>query len=260
MSLPPHWFDDPALRDERTRFSSCLQTAVQPVLICDYDGTLAPFKADKMQAFPYAGITERMDWIHAGRTRLVLVSGRPVVELLQMMPLAAQIELWGSHGREHRQPGGAYQLFPASTEHVGALDQVEAALQAAGYGGETERKSASIAVHCRNLDETSARALEQEARRIFRTHAAQEGFAVMSFESGLELRVADRTKAHAVDAVLADAGPGTVAAYLGDDTTDEDAFGALGSRGLPVLVRDAPRPSLARFWLRPPAELLRFLD
>ncbi len=49
-------------------------------------------------------------------------------------------------------------------------------------------------------------------------------------------------------------------AYLGDDVTDEDAFAAVGNRGFSILVRTEVRESAARFWLRPPAELLEFLD
>jgi trehalose-6-phosphatase len=55
--------------------------------------------------------------------------------------------------------------------------------------------------------------------------------------------------------------PGDVPiAYLGDDLTDEDAFVALGYRGYSILVRGEVRASSARFWLRPPEELLGFLD
>jgi trehalose-6-phosphatase len=49
-------------------------------------------------------------------------------------------------------------------------------------------------------------------------------------------------------------------AYLGDDLTDEDAFAAVGDRGLSFLVRGEARASNARYWLRPPEELLEFLD
>ena len=49
-------------------------------------------------------------------------------------------------------------------------------------------------------------------------------------------------------------------AYLGDDLTDEDAFAAIGDRGFSILVRTEVRESFARFWLRPPEELLGFLD
>lgn len=53
--------------------------------------------------------------------------------------------------------------------------------------------------------------------------------------------------------------PSAAIAYLGDDLTDEDAFQALDTRGLRVLVRDALRPTAADIWLQPPDELLDFL-
>ena len=51
--------------------------------------------------------------------------------------------------------------------------------------------------------------------------------------------------------------------YIGDDTTDEDAFGELSDgRGVPIIVRaEPPRRSetAAELWLRDPAEVARFL-
>ena len=66
-------------------------------------------------------------------------------------------------------------------------------------------------------------------------------------------------KGSAVRTLLAELAPGAAIAYLGDDLTDEDAFHAIGDRGLRVLVRPEQRPSAADIWLRPPEELLAFL-
>jgi len=49
-------------------------------------------------------------------------------------------------------------------------------------------------------------------------------------------------------------------AYLGDDLTDEDAYKALGNKGLKVLVGAKSRKSLADIQINPPVELLAFLD
>ena len=258
-SATPHaWFGD--TDGGREQFRARLARSGSPVLICDYDGTLAPFMADKMQALPYPGVAERLERIHAGATRLVFVSGRPVAELLTLVPLASHLELWGSHGSEQRLADGAYRLFEAGSAQRDALDRAQAALIEAGHARVLERKAASLAVHWRTLDEAPARALEEEAGAIFAQHAGGEDFAVMPFESGLELRVSDRTKADAVTAILARTPKDAAAAYLGDDTTDEDAFAAIEGRGLSLLVRDQVRSSLANYWLRPPEELLRFLD
>jgi trehalose 6-phosphate phosphatase len=54
--------------------------------------------------------------------------------------------------------------------------------------------------------------------------------------------------------------PDTPAAYLGDDATDERAFRAISGRGLSVLVRPSWRQTAAELWLRPPEELLDFLN
>ena len=50
--------------------------------------------------------------------------------------------------------------------------------------------------------------------------------------------------------------------YLGDDRTDEDAFAVLAgdARGTPFLVAAEARPTAAVGLLRPPAELLAFLE
>jgi trehalose-6-phosphatase len=54
--------------------------------------------------------------------------------------------------------------------------------------------------------------------------------------------------------------PTATPAYVGDDMTDEDAFAVLRGRGLTLLVRPEPRPSQAIYWLKPPEDLLAFLD
>ena len=63
-----------------------------------------------------------------------------------------------------------------------------------------------------------------------------------------------------VSSILEEHGKNTVVAYLGDDETDEDAFTALGDRGLSVLVSQESRSTGADIWIRPPEELFAFLE
>ncbi|MDI7267826.1 MAG: trehalose-phosphatase, partial [Myxococcota bacterium] len=46
---------------------------------------------------------------------------------------------------------------------------------------------------------------------------------------------------------------------VGDDRADEDLFGALGGSDVGIVVSGTPRPSAARWRLRSPGEVLRFL-
>jgi trehalose-6-phosphatase len=48
-------------------------------------------------------------------------------------------------------------------------------------------------------------------------------------------------------------------AYLGDDTTDESAFHAIGERGVSILVRPEWRPTSAQLWFKPPEDVVEFL-
>ena len=67
-------------------------------------------------------------------------------------------------------------------------------------------------------------------------------------------------KGRAVSSILDEYGEGVATAYLGDDNTDEDAFTALGERGLSVLACRELRETGADVWIRPPEELLAFLE
>ena len=265
--MPPSWT---ANAEMRSAFFEFVGAAPNPLLICDYDGTLAPFRENKMHAVPYPGVTERLQQIAKGRTRLAFVSGRPVQELIALLPMAAETEVWGMHGREHRTPDvsadikGEYTLLKPTAAQRTALNDAQAALEAQGLGGMLERKAGSVALHWRTLTGEGKmnrlKEVQAMAQEAFAPHAGKYSLAVLRFDGGLELRAEDQTKAHAAQALLGDADARS-AVFLGDDTTDEDAFRVLRQRGgLALLVREPPRPSHAAFTIQPPGELLSFLE
>lgn len=246
-----------------------LAAASRSVLMLDYDGTLAPFRLERMEAVPYPGVAERLRRLSCEpRTRLVLISGRPARELVQLLPSDLHIEIWGSHGRERLDPDGNVTAFRPSAEQQTGLDQFESALEQSGLAAVIEKKVGSLAIHTRGLPAADAQQITsfaQETHDSLTEDANHAGLAWLPFDGGLELRALGCTKASAVRAILRRELPDAPAAYLGDDLTDEDAFTALHAhnlraRTLSVLVRAEPRPSLADLWLKPPAELLAFLD
>jgi trehalose 6-phosphate phosphatase len=259
--LPQPWAN---AQPARQAFAQQLRQAAQPLLICDYDGTLALFQEDKMQALPYPGVAERLAAIAAGRTRLAFVSGRPIDELILLLPLAAKAEVWGMHGREHRLPSGARRMLDPSAAQKDALDAAEAHLRRQGYANWMERKAASVALHWRALnaerDGARLKQVRSDTEAAFAPHAGHHGLGILPFDGGLELRAEDHTKGHATEALLSGADASS-AVFLGDDTTDEDAFLVLRRLGgLGFLVRTPPRASHAQYSIEPPAGLLSFLE
>jgi trehalose-phosphatase len=228
-------------------------------LLLDYDGTLAPFTPDRTRAFPYREIPELISQIMRHRTRVVLISGRPATELLFLSGIHPHPEIWGSHGAERLHPDGSYEVDAPRPEQRAALQLASRSLQASGLGARTETKAGGIAVHWRGLSSGERATIESKVRTLWSSPMSEHGLHVLRFDGGLELRAPGKNKGDAVATILEEMGPQTAVAYLGDDQTDENAFRAIKGRGLALLVRPEPRPTMADVWLRPPEELGRFL-
>jgi trehalose-phosphatase len=238
-----------------------LRSARRSLLMLDYDGTLAPFHVDRFAAVPYPGVEERLTTLSGlARVRLVLVSGRPAHELRGLLPSGIRAEIWGSHGREQLQSDGSYRLFPLDPAQRNGLEQAAREMTTLGFSQALEVKPSSLAIHWRSAPPEEQEQVRSSAEVVFSQLARSEGLHLLPFDGGLELRSTDRTKGTAVAQILAQESDAAPAAYLGDDLTDEDAFAAVGDRGFSILVRTEVRATYAQFWLRPPKELLEFLD
>jgi trehalose 6-phosphate phosphatase len=242
----------------RSFFERVTQAPARALLL-DYDGTLAPFTPDRIRAFPYKEIPELISQIMRHQTRVVFISGRPATELLFLSGIHPHPEIWGCHGTERLHPDGSYEVDAFPDEQRSALQLASRSLQACGLSARTETKPGGVAVHWRGLSSEERATIEKKVRSLWALPMKEYGLRILPFDGGLELRAPGRNKGHAVTAILDEIGPDAAVAFLGDDSTDEDAFGAIKGRGLAVLVRTEPRPTLADVWLRPPEELTSFL-
>jgi trehalose-phosphatase len=254
--FPPLW----ANSAEASAWWQHLKPGSRSVLLLDYDGTLAPFHLDRFKAKPYPGVEDRLAVLaHLPRVRLALVSGRSARELRGLLRPGIRLEIWGSHGWERLDADGAYQLFPMAPAHKAMLCEVESEMIRRGLAETLEVKPSSLAIHWRQFDLPGQEKVRSTVESIFARLGDAGNLHLLPFDGGVELRSSDRTKGHAVRGVQKEE-PGVPMAYLGDDLTDEDAFAAIGDCGLSLLVRSEVRASCASYWLRPPEDLLDFLD
>lgn len=248
-------------RRHLTDFFERLAVARHRVLLLDYDGTLAPFRMRRDEALPYPGVRDILDAImESGHTRLVLVSGRWTRDLQPLLGLRHLPEIWGSHGWEQLKPDGEYavgRMDETALRHLADADTWTAEIEA--QGGRCEIKPGGLAIHWRGLDRDRIAAIRNLVFQNLLMKEMHKTLVWHDFDGGTELRVPGRHKGFVVDTVLSEMGRETAAAYLGDDTTDEDAFKAMRGRGIGVLVRSHYRDTAADFWLKPPEELLEFL-
>jgi trehalose 6-phosphate phosphatase len=244
-----------------SEFMAKLAAAPSSVLLLDYDGTLAPFHPERSQAYPYPRVVPLLEGIlRCKRSRVVIITGRPIVEMRSLLSPLRNIEIWGSHGVEHLLANGTYRRTMIAPETEALLSQAESWLAAAGLSSRTEIKPGGIAVHWRGMPDTEMKRVQVCAHEGLSVFADQPKLKLLKFEAGLELRVAHPDKGDAVSSILSASDHKTSVAYLGDDLTDEDAFRVLDSHGLTILVRPEYRETSARIWLRPPEELTRFLE
>ncbi len=241
-------------------FLARLENARQSVLFLDYDGTLAPFRRDTSQATPYPGVQDCLDLIlQQGCCRLIIVTGRAVEDLKPLLQLSYPTEMWGSHGRERLLRDGTYLLQEISPRAQQRLDRIQEWVEQEGLRHWLEEKPGCLAIHFRDRDPLL---VERVQAQLTGDRAATEGNGAVQmhpFDGGMEFRAPGANKGSAVRTVLSELGDDVPVAYLGDDLTDEDAFEALGKRGLGVLVRSGPRTTSADLRISPPEELLEFL-
>ena len=248
-------------------FFGSFAPGVRPLLLLDYDGTLAPFQVDRFKAQPWPGVRELLQKIQRqGSTRIRVVSGRPAREVAKLLALDPVPETWGLHGSERLHSDGTCELERLPPETQARLDALSNKLHRDSFGGLFEYKPNAAVMHWRGASPQKAAEIEACTRELFEPLAQIEGLTLLKFESGLELR-AGRDKGAAVSAILREAAAGAPlddpSAYLGDDFTDEAAFRAVDSSPGPhlsALVRREWRETAADTWLHPPEELITFLE
>jgi len=242
------------------RFFHRVAATERRVLLLDYDGTLAPFRIERDEAVPHPGVREALrSIIDACRSRLVLISGRTIPDLIPLLGLDPPPEIWGSHGWERQFPDGSREIGSPDDTALRAMEIARKELAEEGNGDRCEEKPGCLALHWRGQEDDERYQLENIYRAKWSLLARNYNLSLIEFDGGIELRARGRNKAFVVRSVLSEMGMGSVAAFLGDDRTDEEAFRDLGENDLAVLVREAFRPTAAHLWIRPPDELLDFL-
>jgi trehalose-phosphatase len=251
-------------------FFEVLASARRRVLILDYDGTLAPFEAERMQAQPYPGVRELLTRIRQQpAARVVFISGRPAREMHDLLMLSPRPEIWGVHGWERMMASGQLVRSILPSQAKSALNRLAALQpQIEQLGGRLEQKYGAVAVHWRGLPEETVLKVRAFLHPFADAARARlDGAFLEEFDGGVELRARGPNKGAIVRSLLREEPRDAVVACLGDDVSDEEAFIALGGRGLAVRVlppqasvQSRDRRSSAHVTLHAPDELLVFLS
>lgn len=234
------------------------------VAFLDFDGTLSGLVDDPDDAVLASGMAETLDDL-ARRATVAIVSGRGADDVRARV---GRPDVWvaGSHGFEILSPSGERHERPEAAAAATALAEAATRLEqvlAAIDGVRVERKHLGLSVHDRMVDADHV----DEVRRAAAEEAARHPeLRVTHGKRVTELRPdVDWHKGEAVRWLLGRCDPvdQPVALYVGDDTTDEDAFAALGPEDLSVVVAAggaSDRPTVAQWRVTDPDEVRELLS
>lgn len=206
--------------------SSDLRTAVghiachRPLLVAtDFDGTLAPLVKDRDKAAPLpeaiGAIAALADVPHV---HVALVSGRGLRSLAECANPPHGTHLIAGHGAE--VDGEPIRLTDDQLRTYATLQHAVEDLVAEHPGTDVELKPTALVLHTRSADKDVARRATAAAVALGEEH---ESARTIVGKEVVEFAVVEADKGSALVA-LRDSLGAVATVYVGDDTTDEDAF------------------------------------
>jgi trehalose 6-phosphate phosphatase len=231
------------------------------LLLCtDFDGTLAPITDDPDGAEITPANDDALRAL-AGRedSRVAVVSGRGVEDVAARVGIEG-LAYAGNHGLELTRDGRT-TTHPIAADRKGGIEALLADLGERLDGVENcvfEDKGVTATVHYRGVAPENAERVEAAVAAAMEVHG--EGLHCSSGKEIFEIGPAIPWDKGRVISLLAEDTPEKwIAAYLGDDTTDETAFRALGEDGISVFIGDEG-DTAARYRVADPEGVARFFE
>ena len=259
-ALPDHQPEAAHATVDAETLSERLRTSPAPVFVLDYDGTLVPIVSVPDAAHPDAELLTLLRELGSAYS-VHVVSGRSRGDLGTWFE-GVPVTLWAEHGACVRKGPGAPPWESTAAIATGWMARVQPILEkatAATPGTLVEEKGTSLAWHYRTASDPAfidrqLDALRRELEPVVRTEAIE----ILRGNKVIEVRPRGVAKSRVVERILEQGADGASVIAIGDDTTDEDMFGALPETA--VTIRVGEGPSAARYRLPDPhavRELLR---
>ncbi len=236
------------------------------ILFLDYDGTLAPIAQVPSEAVlsqENRELIERL--VRIPSYQVVIISGRMLSDIKQIVGIEGACYI-GNHGWEIENSSMQMKnLIPSQVVSVMKSVKDELIMQLSDIQGIlVEDKGVTLSVHYRLVPRDKEFLVRRIFEQICMPYCRKNMVKVYQGKKVLELRPWvqwDKGKAALwllrKQEILMGKG-NALPLYIGDDSTDEDAFEALKNKGITVFV-GAPRYSKAQYYLAGPQEVTELL-
>ena len=250
-------------------FSSEIKAASHILFLSDYDGTLTPIVGRPDEALLSSGVREKLRALAEKPAFSVgIITGRLLSEVKALVEIEG-IYYAGNHGLEIEGPGLSFIKPEAKAARVEIEDIVrQLSTRLAGIEGViVEDKGLSLSVHYRLVKKDEEKMVTDAFRQITSPRLRDGKIRVSSGKKVLEVRPPiDWHKGKAVETIKKELEKviGTeigLVIYLGDDTTDEDAFKVIHRpQGWSIYVGQENPSSNAEYFLESTLEVETLLS
>jgi len=244
----------PRLLESWPEIAKRVRLARRVALFLDFDGTLSPITDRQEDALLERGTRAVLSRL-AGNPRVsaYVISGRWWADIRARVAVPGVrylgIQGWDVDGQNAAAPELLQKIAEVSSRLAARLNGTA--------GVRIENKGVSFALHYRGAGDCAIRQAGALLHEILADYG--ETLRVMEGDRAWEVLPREiRGKGYAARKEWQRWGTGVLPVYLGNDGTDEAAFQALAS-GVTARVGRA-HPSRARYRLRNPAEVRRFLE
>lgn len=237
-------------------------------LFLDYDGTLAPIaRTPKKAIMPKKTKDLLRQLSKMPNCKIAIVSGRSLKDISKRIGLK-NIVYVGNHGFEIRGPKINFKS-PVPLRYRRTLEEIKAKLEnklSSIKGVFIEDKGFSLSVHYRLADKKDVTVVENEFYAALFLYELRNNVQVKHGKMVLEIRPPiPWDKGKVVLWLLGrrlflmrNKKMKILPIYVGDDMTDEDAFGSLKGRGITIFV-GKPKKTKALFFVKRTEEVADFL-
>lgn len=257
-------FSSPSNNKLKQRLDNALGESERVLLCTDFDGTLVTFTGIPSETqLPNRMRKLLTNLAGLNELHLAIISGRRFQELSKLVPVEG-VTLAGNHGLKIRfRDGTVYEpeIGEDLKKTIALLNKDIQERFGDKEGIIIENKSFGLALHYRQYDGNEGK-IKDEFYEIWKDHNFS-ALEVIEGEKLLEVRPANWNKGDAVQLLQEKWAGRLTTIYLGDDTTDEDAFRVLQNQNFsfPILVsRDENKGTHAQYRLKDPSAVGDFLE
>jgi trehalose 6-phosphate phosphatase len=220
-------------------------------LLLDYDGTLSAIAPTPAEAkLPYAAQELLRALVRLKDVKVAVISGRALADLRRMVPVGG-VTFVGSHGVEFPLKGPVSKRVP--NRYLQELRQLRGALKGELRelsGVLLEQKPFSLAIHYRRASPGDEKAVKRIVLDLCEDAVHQGHVSIMTGKKVIEIMPpTSMDKGAATQRLLRRWGEKYLPIYIGDDRTDEAAFGALRDRGITIKVGASDIRSEAEYYV-----------